>query len=198
MSPLNTNMLAFAARRPRAFGLLGHPDTVVYNPVVMNIYIANDHRGVGLKKVVSARLSQSVHAVVDLGVDTSESVDYPDQAEVLARRVVAEPDSIGILFCGSGVGVQIAANKIKGIRAVQIWDPWIAEYAKRHNNANVITFSNERQTHDEIIELIEIFLGAEFEGGRHATRVDKISKLDLKAETTPTTSCCPGSVSPSQ
>jgi ribose 5-phosphate isomerase B len=164
----------------------------------MKIYIGNDHRGVTLKKAVCKRLTESGHTVVNLGVDSNDPVDYPDQAEAVATSVVADPGSIGILFCGSGVGVQISANKIKGVRAAQVWDPWIAEYARRHNDANVITFSNERQTHDDIIGLIEIFLAAKFEGERHATRVDKIAKLDANRESQEIGGCCSGSDLPSQ
>jgi ribose 5-phosphate isomerase B len=144
----------------------------------MKIFIGNDHRGVALKRVIVNWLREHGHDVVNIGVDTSDSVDYPDQAKAVAECVVANEGSIGILMCGSGVGMQIAANKIVGIRAAQVWDEWIAEYARRHNNANVITFSNERQTHDEILALTDIFLNAEFEGGRHAVRIDKITALD--------------------
>ncbi|MEP0814136.1 MAG: RpiB/LacA/LacB family sugar-phosphate isomerase [bacterium] len=144
----------------------------------MKIYIGNDHRGVPLKKHVMQWLQEQGHEVVNCGVDTTESVDYPDQAADVGRKVAADPGSIGILFCGSGVGVAIAANKIKGVRAAPLWDRWIAEYAKRHNDANVITFSNERQSHDDVMELIEIFLGAQFEGGRHEARVEKIKGLE--------------------
>ncbi|MCD6119764.1 ribose 5-phosphate isomerase B [bacterium] len=147
----------------------------------MKIFIGNDHRGVNLKKIIIEWLEANGHTVENLGTNTTESVDYPDPAALVAKRVAAETGSIGILICGSGVGMQMAANKIKGIRAAQIWDPWVAEYAKRHNDANVITFSNERQTHGQIIGLIEIFLSAEFEGGRHGVRVDKINKLDERS-----------------
>ena len=144
----------------------------------MKIYIGNDHRGVAAKKTVQHWLEENGHTVVNCGVDMSDSVDYPDQAAQVARSVAADPGSIGVLFCGSGAGVQIAANKVHGIRAAQVWDPWIAEYVRRHNDANVITFSIERQDHGEIMELIDIFLHAEFEGERHARRVEKIAKLD--------------------
>ena len=131
-----------------------------------------------LKRHIRKWLEENGHEVVNCGVDSSDSVDYPDQAADVARRVATDPGSIGMIFCGSGVGVSIAANKIVGIRAAQIWDPWIAEFAKRHNDVNVLTFSNERQDHDGIRELIEIFLKAEFEGERHARRVEKIKALD--------------------
>lgn len=150
----------------------------------MKIFIGNDHRGVALKRVIVNWLREQKHDVVNVGVDTTDSVDYPDQAKAVAECVVANQGSIGILMCGSGVGMQIAANKVEGIRAAQIWDEWIAEYAHRHNNANVITFSNERQTHDEILALIDIFLNTAFEGGRHATRVDKITAIDKRSNQT--------------
>ncbi len=144
----------------------------------MKIFIGNDHRGVALKRVIVKWLEENGHDVVNVGVDTTDPVDYPDQAKAVAEYVAANESSIGILMCGSGVGMQITANKFKGIRAAQVWDEWIAEYARRHNNANVITFSNERQTHDDILALIDVFLASKFEGGRHGTRVDKISLLD--------------------
>lgn len=152
----------------------------------MKIFIGNDHRGVALKRVIVKWLQENGHDVVNVGVDTNDSVDYPDQAKAVAECVVANEGSIGILTCGSGVGMQIAANKFKGIRAAQVWDEWIAEYARRHNNANVITFSNERQTHDDILALIDIFLSSEFEGGRHAARVDKIGLIDERCHTNET------------
>ena len=147
---------------------------------MMKIYIGNDHRGVKLKKNIVSWLEENGYEVVNFGVDESDPVDYPDQARLVGEAVAADEDAIGILICGSGVGVQMAANKIPGVRAAQVWDEWIAEYARRHNNANVITFSNERQTHDGVRSLVEIFLNARFEGGRHSGRVAKIREMEGK------------------
>lgn len=144
----------------------------------MKIYIGNDHRGVAVKRAIMEWLVETGHEVVNCGVDGDESVDYPDQAEDVAKRVVASPGSIGVLFCGTGTGMQMAANKIPGARAAQIWDLWIAEYAKRHNDANIITFSNDRQTHGEIKNLIAVYLESAFDGGRHERRVEKIKRLE--------------------
>jgi ribose 5-phosphate isomerase B len=152
----------------------------------MKIYIANDHRGTKYALALTAFLAGQGHIVEHLGTAEEESCDYPDMAQMLGERVAKETGGsgadesgvFGIGICGSGVGICIALNKIKGIRATPVFNDHTAEYAKRHNNANVLCFSGDTQQLDDIKRYVKIFMDARFEGGRHERRVAKIMALD--------------------
>lgn len=142
----------------------------------MKIAIAADHGGYELKEALKRRLAAL--NITDLGTNSNESVDYPDYGAALARRVAAGEFDRGILICGSGIGISIAANKVKGIRAALCHNAYTAEMARRHNDANVIAMGGRVVDEPTAVQMTEIFLATEFEGGRHQRRVDKLSALD--------------------
>lgn len=142
----------------------------------MKIAIAADHGGVELKEALKEKFR--AFEFTDLGTHGSDSVDYPDFASAVGKRVAAGEFDRGILICGSGIGISIAANKIKGIRAALCHNTYTAEMARRHNDANVIAMGGRVVDEATAIAMTEIFLKTEFEGGRHARRVDKISSLE--------------------
>lgn len=146
----------------------------------MKIALGGDHRGFALKNKLVDQLRQWGHEATDLGPDTSGSVDYPDYAEPVARMVASGEADRGILICGSGLGMCIAANKIPGIRAATCQDELSAEMSRRHNNLNVLCLSADRLGEKPIEDMVRIWLETEFDGGRHQNRVDKITALEHK------------------
>ncbi len=145
----------------------------------MRIAIASDHAGFDQKTALVPFLEGLGHEVADLGPETGDRVDYPDYAEKVARAVASGEADRGVLICGTGIGMALAADKVAGIRAVNITSPEFAELARRHNDANVITLSGRFVPLEENERILKVFLVAEFEGGRHAQRVAKIMALDL-------------------
>lgn len=143
----------------------------------MNILIANDHGAVDLKNEIAASLCGLGHTVENLGVDTSDSVDYPDMAKKATSRYLTGGFDFGILCCGTGIGISIAANKVRGIRCALVFDLFTAEMSKRHNNANFLSFGGRNNYSVPIIEMIKTFIASEYEGGRHAMRVEKIDQV---------------------
>ena len=144
------------------------------------IGIGNDHGGYELKMHIKKLLESKGIEVKDFGVHTTESVDYPDIAIPVCESVVSGECECAILVCGTGIGMSIAANKIKGIRAAHVTDSFSARMTKMHNNANVICLGG-RITGPEIAsDIIEAYLNAKFEGGRHAKRVEKVMALENK------------------
>lgn len=140
----------------------------------MRVFIASDHAGFALKRVLVDHLSLSGHQVEDLGTHTEASVDYPDLAHALAHRVTTFPESRGILICATGIGMSMAANRHPGVRAALCHDAYTAEMARRHNNANVLCLGG-RVTGDAVAkQMVDIFLATPFDGGRHARRVAKL------------------------
>lgn len=148
----------------------------------MRIAIASDHAGFDQKTELVPFLQGLGHEVVDLGPETGDRVDYPDYAEKVARAVAAGEADRGVLICGTGIGMALAADKVAGIRAANITSPEFAELARRHNDANVITLSGRFVSLEENERILKVFLVAEFEGGRHAQRVAKIMALDLSGK----------------
>ena len=141
------------------------------------IYIASDHGGFALKKVILNYLKKKKIRYEDLGTNSLESVDYPDIAQKLCKKVL-ESKSKGILICGAGIGMGIAANRFKGIRAAVCTNEYMARMAIRHNNANVLCLG-ARVLGDEIAkEIVDAFLSSKFEAGRHKRRVLKLDKID--------------------
>jgi ribose 5-phosphate isomerase B len=143
----------------------------------MKFYIATDHAGVDMKDYTVELLQQKGHEVVDLGPYSKERVDYPDFAEKVAKSVLQDSQSQGILICGSGIGMSMAANRFKGIRAALCHDAYTAQVARGHNDANVLCFG-ERIVGKGVAEsILDAWLASSFEGGRHCGRVDKIEAL---------------------
>jgi len=139
----------------------------------MKITIGSDHAGVEYKSKIVKFLEEQKHLVLDVGTFTKESVDYPKYAHLVAKEVEAGAD-FGVLICGSGNGVSMAANKHKSIRAAICWSEEITKLARQHNDANIISLPARFLTVNKCIELIKIFLHESFEGGRHLKRVNEI------------------------
>jgi ribose 5-phosphate isomerase B len=141
----------------------------------MKIAIGNDHAGTELKFKVIASLEQMGHTVQNFGTDETASVDYPDYVHPLATSVETKENDLGILICGSGNGVCMTANKHAGIRAALCWEPELGALARQHNNANVLCIPSRFVSEEKAFAIVDSFLTAEFEGGRHQNRVDKIA-----------------------
>lgn len=143
----------------------------------MVISIASDHAGFEQKQQLAAYLRQAGHTVCDQGPADDTRVDYPDFAEVVARDVATGAAEFGVLVCGTGIGMAMAADKVDGVRAANIVRPDFAALCRQHNNANVITLSGRFVALEENERILDAFLGASFEGGRHSDRVRKIMEL---------------------
>ena len=139
------------------------------------IGIACDHAGFELKLTLSQHLIGHGYDLLDLGTNNKEPVDYPDFAKSLARAILHEKVKRGVLICGSGIGISIAANRYKEIRAALVHDTLGAKFSRQHNNANVIAFGGRMIRHEVALDCLDIFLNTNFEGGRHERRVDKLS-----------------------
>ncbi len=144
------------------------------------IVIGSDHAGFGLKEYVGKLLRELGYLVEDLGTYSRESVDYPDFAEKVARRVAGSRKRKGILSCGTGIGISIAANKIPGVRAALVRDPRTARLAVEHDDANILVIPGRPFSRKQVGPIVKAWLGSEFAGGRHARRVKKISRLEKK------------------
>ena len=148
----------------------------------MKFYIATDHAGYALKEFTKEYVRSLGHEIIDLGPDSADRVDYPDFAKKCANQVIEDRGSFGILICGTGIGISIAANKVAGIRAALCHDAYTATATRAHNDANILCFG-ERVVGKGVIEsMIDAFCNTEFEGGRHAGRVDKIEACSLGAD----------------
>jgi ribose 5-phosphate isomerase B len=141
----------------------------------MNIAIGADHAGYELKKLIVNFLSDKGYQVEDFGCYSAESIDYPDYAHPVCHSIENGSNKFGILICGSGNGISMAANKHAGIRAALSWMPEIAELARLHNNANVLSIPARFVTDKIALKIVDVFFNTEFEGGRHQTRIDKIA-----------------------
>lgn len=142
------------------------------------IVITSDHTGIDLRKVVTAHLEARGYAVEDVGPTSPESTDYPKWGEKAARVVLAGNADLGIAICGTGFGISLAANKLQGIRCVVCSEPYTAKLSRQHNNANMLAFGARVVGQDLALMIVDEFLNAEFEGGRHARRVNMISELE--------------------
>ncbi len=142
------------------------------------IAIGADHAGFHAKETVKKFLQQAGYEVDDMGTSSEESVDYPDYARQVAERVASGQDQLGILACGTGIGMAITANKVPGIRAATAHDTMTARLAREHNDANVLTFGGRVVDDSTALEIVRTFLNTPFGGGRHQRRIDKIAELD--------------------
>ncbi len=145
----------------------------------MKIYAGSDHAGFEMKQMLCEHMKQSGHDVVDLGaLNGVDKTDYPDIARSVGEKVASEENSYGVLVCGTGIGVSIAANKVHGIRAAQAHDATEARFARLHNNANVVTLGQRILGMEVAKDIVDTFLSTAFEGGRHEGRVQKIKAMD--------------------
>ena len=142
----------------------------------MIIGIGCDHAAFSEKTLLINYLNENNYTVVDFGCNSNDSVDYPDYAHLLSKGLIDKKIDMGILICGSGIGISIAANKNKGIRAALCCTSFHAEMSRKHNDANVIAFGARVTDIKSMYRMTDIFLNTEFEGGRHLTRVNKIEK----------------------
>jgi len=141
------------------------------------IPIGADHAGFALKESIIKHLNSRGLTSQDFGCSSEDSIDYPDFAHPVAEFIESNPGSLGILICGSGNGISMTANKHQGIRSAICWKKEIAALARQHNNANIITLPARFISTEEAIEMVDVFLDTDFEGGRHQTRVEKIACL---------------------
>ena len=146
----------------------------------MRIAIGNDHAAVGLKREIMAYVKELGHEVENYGTDTEESCHYPLYGKKVADAVASKAADCGILICGTGVGISVAANKVKGIRAAVCSEPVTARLVKEHNNANIIAFGARIVGVEVAKEIVSSYLNAEFLGGRHAERVAMIADLETE------------------
>ena len=142
----------------------------------MKFYIATDHAGYAVKEFTKDIVTSLGHEIIDLGPDSADRVDYPDFAKKCAEAVLVDKGSFGILICGTGIGISISANKIAGIRAGLCHDAYTASMCRAHNDANILAFGERVVGRGVIESMIEAFCNTEFEGGRHAGRVEKIEE----------------------
>ncbi len=143
----------------------------------MIIAVASDHGGLELKKAVKAHLAERGYKIVDLGTDTPDSVDYPVYGKACAEAVAGGKADLGMVFCGTGIGISIAANKVKGVRCALCTSVEMARLAKQHNNANVLALGGRTTPADLAIEITDTWLDSEFEGGRHLRRTNMLDEM---------------------
>ena len=144
------------------------------------IIIGSDHGGLALKTAINGYLNRRGFQVSDAGTNGDASVDYPDFGQKVAEAVIAGEAELGILICGTGIGMSIAANKVPGIRAALVTDVFMARMAKEHNNANVLVLGGRVLDEQKACDLVGAWLESTFEGGRHQLRLDKITALEKK------------------
>ena len=148
------------------------------------IAIGCDHRGLALKGLINTFLQNAGHSYQDFGCYNTDSVDYPDIAQKVGEAVALGDFDQGILICNTGIGMSIAANKIRGIRAALCCDVFAAQRSRHHNDANVLCLRGENMDAESVLEIVKTFLATDFEGGRHIKRVNKIKALEGDSQET--------------
>lgn len=151
----------------------------------MKIAVASDHRGFDVKGKILALIRDLGHDAIDFGPEATESVDYPDFAALVAEAISKGEIDRGILICGTGIGMCITANKYSGVRAAVCHDDLTAEMSRLHNDANALCLSGDLLGDRLIRRMVEIWINTEFEGGRHARRVDKIGEIESRLRAGP-------------
>ena len=144
----------------------------------MKIGIGSDHGGFALKEELKAFMEEKGLEIVDFGTNNTESVDYPDYGEAVAKAVANNEVDRGVVICGTGIGISLAANKVKGIRCALCGDVYSAKMSRAHNNANMIALGGRVVGVDLAKEILDAYLNSEFQAGRHERRVDKISEIE--------------------
>ena len=142
------------------------------------IALGSDHAGLELKKEIAAHLVENGYEVKDYGTYTADSCDYPVYGEAVGRAVASGECELGVLVCGTGIGISMAANKVKGVRAAVCSDTFSAEMTRRHNDANIIAMGARVVGSGLALAIVDAFMNAEFEGGRHARRVDLMKDIE--------------------
>jgi ribose 5-phosphate isomerase B len=145
---------------------------------MLTICLGSDHRGVHIKARLSQSLTAAGYTIIDEGTHSDTSVDYPDFAQQVAQKVSCGEAQRGILICGTGIGMAIAANKFRGVRAAACYDEVMVEMSRRHNDVNVLCLPGDLIGERPIDELVLMWLQTEFDGGRHASRVEKIDRIE--------------------
>ncbi len=146
----------------------------------MKIAIGNDHVAVEMKNVITELLEKKGYEVINYGTDVSDSSDYPAYGEIVANAVANKEVDLGILICGTGVGISLAANKVPGIRAVVCSEPYTAKLSREHNNTNILAFGARVIGTEMAKMIVEVWIEAEFQGDRHQRRVDMITDIEKK------------------
>lgn len=144
----------------------------------MKIAMGNDHAAVEMKREIQAYLEEKGHEVINFGTDTNESCDYPRYGQVVGEAVARGEADCGVLICGTGIGISIAANKVKGVRAAVCSEPASARLAREHNNANIIAFGARIVGLEMAKAIVDAYLDAEFLGGRHQNRIDLLHEIE--------------------
>lgn len=147
----------------------------------MKLFLGSDHGGFPLKEHIKEHLIKNGYEVVDKGTYSTDSVDYPVFAEAVCREVLKEAGSAGILVCGTGIGMSMAANKVKGIRCALVGDCYSARLTRMHNDANVIALGARVVGPDLALDIVDSYLNSAYEGGRHQKRLDMIHALEAEA-----------------
>jgi ribose 5-phosphate isomerase B len=142
------------------------------------IVLSSDHAAIDLRQAIAKHIADKGWEVVDIGPTTPESTHYPKHGEAAARKVASGDCALGIILCGTGQGIMMAANKVKGIRCGVCADPFSARMIREHNDANMLSIGARVIGESLALEIVDAFLGAEFEGGRHGTRVDMIKAIE--------------------
>ena len=145
---------------------------------MLRIAIGSDHRGVHIKGRLTQSLTAAGYNVIDVGTESEQAVDYPDYAQQVAKQVSNGEVDRGILICGTGIGMSITANKFPGVRAASCYDEVMVEMSRRHNDVNILCLPGDMIGDRPIDELVLMWLQTEFDGGRHAARVEKISSIE--------------------
>ncbi|WP_142413245.1 ribose 5-phosphate isomerase B [Hathewaya massiliensis] len=146
----------------------------------MKIALGSDHGGINLKNTIIKHLEEKGYEIKDFGTYTMESCDYPDYALKVAEEVSAKNFDFGIIVCGTGIGISIAANKVKGIRAALCSDTFSAHATREHNNANILALGERVVGPGLALDIVDTFLEADFQGERHQKRIDKITEIEKK------------------
>lgn len=147
----------------------------------MKIAIGCDHAGPALKAEIMAHLDEKGIEYIDMGIQEGEKVDYPDKAKEVCEKITSGECELAVLICGTGIGMSMSANKIKGIRAACCSDYFSAKYTRAHNDANVLCIGARVVGAGLAVELVDVFLETQFEGGRHQRRVDKIAAIEAES-----------------
>ena len=148
------------------------------NTNITKVFIGSDHAGIEAKAAMKDLLQKNNIECIDIGPQKDDSVDYPDFAEEVCMHVLETSNSLGVLICGTGIGMSMAANKIKGIRAALVTNDFMAEMTRKHNNSNVLCFGARVSLLEEMEDMLSIWLENTFEGDRHQRRIDKIHQLE--------------------
>lgn len=143
----------------------------------MNVIIACDHGGFELKEIVKEHLTKKGYSVIDIGTYNTDSVDYPDYGKRAGEMVAGNEAERGIVICGTGIGISIAANKVQGIRCALCTNEYMAKMSRQHNNANMLALGNRVIGKDLALSIVDTWMNTEFEGGRHANRVNKLMEI---------------------